>query len=83
MDDYAHCTLEEDGWLSTTGQHSRGFPRLLLDALVRIVYDGPIPEFRCRPFQKHNFACCEVQVEIPVIPHHGLGRSLRVTWTRL
>jgi hypothetical protein len=68
MDDYPHCTLGEDGWLRTTGRHRPGFPRLLLDALVRIGYDGPIPEYRCRPFQKHGLACCEVRVEIPVDP---------------
>jgi hypothetical protein len=68
MDDYAHCTLKEDCSLHTTGYHHPGFPRLLLDTLVRIGYDGPIPDYCCRPYQKHGLRCCEVQVEIPVNP---------------
>jgi hypothetical protein len=68
MDDYGHCTLRENGWFCTTGQHRPGFPRMLLDTLIHVGYDGLIPEYRCRPFQKHDLACCEVQVEISVVP---------------
>jgi len=68
MDDYPHCSLGEDGTLRTTGQHRPGFPRVLWDALIRLGYEGPIPEFRCRPFQAHGLNVCEVRVEIPFDP---------------
>jgi hypothetical protein len=69
VDDYAHCTLREDGWLHTSRQHRPGFPWLLLDTLIHIGYNGSIPEYRCRPFQKHSLTCYKVQVEIPIIPN--------------
>jgi hypothetical protein len=68
MDDYPHCSLDEDGCLRTMGLHRPSFSRVLLCALVRLGYDGPIPVYRCRPFQAHGLNCCEVQVEIPVNP---------------
>jgi hypothetical protein len=76
MDDYAHCTLREDSWFCTTGQHRPGFPWLLLDNLVHIGYDGSILEYLCQPFQKHNLPCCEVQVEIPVAPEAPWTRTI-------
>jgi hypothetical protein len=68
MDDYTHCTLGNDGWLHTTDRHCLGFPRVLLCTLRRHGYDGPIPEYRCMPYQAHGLPCCEVPVEIPVNP---------------
>jgi hypothetical protein len=68
MDDYPHCTLIEDGFLWTTGQHRPGFPRYLLSALIRLGYDGPIPSYCCRPFRAHSLNVCEVRVEIPFDP---------------
>jgi hypothetical protein len=43
-------------------------PQVLLCALVRLGYDGPIPVYCCHPFQAHNLNYCEVRVEIPVDP---------------
>jgi hypothetical protein len=39
-----------------------------LSAVVRLSYDGPIPIYRCRPFQAHGLNVCEVRVEIPFDP---------------
>jgi hypothetical protein len=72
VDDYTHCTLKEDCWLRTTGHHHPGFPRQPLDTLIHIGYDGPIPDYYCRPYQKHGLPCCEVQVEIPINPEASL-----------
>jgi hypothetical protein len=47
---------------------------VLLCALIRLGYDGPIPVYHCRPFQAHGMNCCEVRVEIPFDP--------MVPWTR-
>jgi hypothetical protein len=35
---------------------------------VRLGYDGPIPVYRCHPFQAHGLNVCEVRVEIPFDP---------------
>jgi hypothetical protein len=31
------------------GQHRPGFPQVLWDTLIHLDYDGPIPEYHCRP----------------------------------
>jgi hypothetical protein len=68
MVDYPHCSLSEDSCHRTIGRHSPGFPRVLLCPLVHLGYNGPIPIYRCRPFQAHGLNCSEVWVEIPVNP---------------
>jgi hypothetical protein len=68
MDDYPHCSLGEDGSFCTTGQHRPGFPQVLWDALLRLGYDGPVPLYRCRPFQAHGLNVYEARVEIPFDP---------------
>jgi hypothetical protein len=37
-------------------------------ALHRLGYKGPIPTYRCHPFQAHGLSACEVRVEIPFDP---------------
>jgi hypothetical protein len=68
MDEYPHCTLDEDSWLWTMGRHCPVFPQVLLYALVQLSYDGLIPVYCCRPFQAHSLMCCKVLVEIPINP---------------
>jgi hypothetical protein len=68
MDDYPYCSLGEDKTIRSTGQHRLRFPQMLWDALIRLNYDGSIPEYHYRPIQAHVLNMCEVRVEISFDP---------------
>jgi hypothetical protein len=65
LNDYPDFYLTEDGRLCSMAQHCPGFPRLLYDALIRLVYDGDAPVYRCRLSMAHGLDRCEVSMTIP------------------
>jgi hypothetical protein len=68
LNDYPLFDLAEDGRLCSTGQQCSGFPRVLYDALVRLVYDGDAPVYRCQLSTAHDMDQCNVSVTIPFDP---------------
>jgi hypothetical protein len=68
LEDYPHCTLGEDGFLWTTGQHCPWFLRVIFNALLCHSYNGDVLLYHCHPFQAHSLSVYEVWVEIPFDP---------------
>jgi hypothetical protein len=66
MSNYPHVTIAEDGRLYSTGQHHPGFPRVLYDALLHLIYNGNVPIYRARMSMAHSMEQCEVSVTIPI-----------------
>jgi hypothetical protein len=68
LNDYPHFDLAEDGRPCSTDYHCPGFPRVLYDTLIRLVYDGDAPVYRCRLSTAHDMDQCEVIMRIPFNP---------------
>jgi hypothetical protein len=68
LNDYPHFDLTKDGRLCSMGQHCPGFPRVLYNALICLVYDGDAPVYRCRLSTAHGMDQCEVSTMIPFDP---------------
>jgi hypothetical protein len=48
------------------GQHRLGFPRVLYDALVHLVYNRDAPVYHARMSMAHSVDQCEVSMTIPL-----------------
>jgi hypothetical protein len=68
MSNYPHITIAKDGRLCSTGQHRLGFPRVLYDTLLHLVYNRDVPIYRCRMSMAHGLDRCKVSVVIPLNP---------------
>jgi hypothetical protein len=68
LNDYPHFYLADDGRLCTMGQYCPGFLRVLYNALIRPIYDGDSPVYRCRLSRVHDLDMCEVSMTIPFDP---------------
>jgi hypothetical protein len=68
LNDYPHFNLTGDGRLYSMGQHCPGFPRVLYDVLICLVYDGDARVYRCRLSTAQGMDQCEVSVTIPFDP---------------
>jgi hypothetical protein len=76
MDDYPHIFLIEDGRLCSMGQHCPGFPRVLYDALLRLVYNGDVPIYRCHLCLANGLDVCKASVMIPFDPMEPWTRTI-------
>jgi hypothetical protein len=68
MSDYPHITIAEDGRLCSMGQHHRGFPQVLYDALLHLGYNGDVSVYRGRMSMAYSMDQCEISVTIPLNP---------------
>jgi hypothetical protein len=86
LNDYPYFDLAEDGTLCSMGQHCRGFPRVLYDALIRIGYDVDASVYRCRQSTTHGMGQRKVSVMIPIIGNElntGVELMAHITLTSL
>jgi hypothetical protein len=71
-----HITIVEDGSLCSTGQHRRGFPRMLYDALLHLGHNGDVPVYRGHMSTAHGQHRCEVSMMLPLSPTEEWGMTV-------